>query len=72
MAAIQKLLEIAEEFSMDKMQTKPTREENNLDLFFTNYPSLVNSCNVIPGISDHDVVVTDMELKPQYNKPKRR
>ena len=72
MAAIQKLLEIAEEFSMDKMQTKPTREENNLDLFFTNYPSLVNSCNVIPGISDHDVVVTDMELKPQYDKPKRK
>ena len=68
----QKLLEIAEEFAMDQIQTKPTHEENNLDLFFTNYPSLVKSCNVIPGILDHDMVVTDIELKPQYNKPKRR
>ena len=53
----QELLEIAEEFGMDQMQTKPTRDENNLDLFFTNYPSLIKSCNVIPGISDHDMVV---------------
>ena len=68
----QKLLEIAKEFAMDQMQTKPTREENNFDLFFIKYPSLVKSCNVIPGISDHDMVVSDIELKPQYNKPKRR
>ena len=68
----QKLLEIANEFAMDQMQTKQTREENNLDLFFTNYPSQVKSCNVIPGISDHYMVVTDIELKPQYNKSKRR
>ena len=66
------LLEIAEEFAMDQMQTNPTREENNLDSFFTNYPSLVKSCNVMPGISDHDMVVTTIELKAQYNKPKRR
>ena len=24
---------------------------------------------MIPGISDHDMVVIDIELKPQYNKP---
>jgi len=43
-----------------------------LDLYFTNIPSLVKSCETIPGISDHDMLVIDSDLKPTYNKPKRR
>ena len=34
--------------------------------------SLVKSCETIPGISDHDMLVIDSDLKPTYNKPKRR
>ena len=68
----QELLEIAEEFEMEQMQMNPTRENNNLDLFFTSHPSLVKSVNTIPGISDHDMVVIDIELKPHYKRPKRR
>ena len=68
----QELLEIAEEFCMDQMQTKPTHDEKQSGPFFMNYPSLKKPCNVIPGISDHDIVVIDIEIKPQYNKPKRR
>ena len=68
----QELLELSEEFGMEQMQTNTTRENNNLDLFFTNHPSLVKSCNTIPGISDHGMVVVDIELKPHYNRPKRR
>ena len=34
--------------------------------------SLVKSCETIPGISDHDMLVIDSHLKPTYNKPKRR
>ena len=68
----QELLELSEEFGMEQMQTNTTRENNNLDLFFTNHPSLVKSCDTIPGISDHDMVVVDIELKPHYNRPKRR
>ena len=49
-----------------------TRENNNLDLFFTNHPSLVKSCKTVPGISDHYMVVVDIELKPHYNRPKHR
>ena len=52
---------------MEQIQMNTTRENNNLDLFFTNHPSLVKSCNTIPGISDHDMVVVDIELKPHYN-----
>ena len=43
-----------------------------LDLLFTNNPSLVNHCEVIPGISDHEMVVADQEIKPVYNKRKPR
>jgi hypothetical protein len=34
--------------------------------------SLVKSCETIPGISDHDMLVIDSDLKPTYNKPKCR
>ena len=43
------------------------------DLFFVTYhPSLVKFCNTIHGTSDHDMVVVDIELKPHYNRLKRR
>ena len=64
--------ELSEEFGMEQIQMNTTRENNNLDLFFTNHPSLVKLCNTIPGISDHDMVVVDIELKPHYNRLKRR
>ena len=43
----------------------PTRNENNLDLFFKNRPSLIQYCYAAPGISDHDIVLTSMETKPE-------
>ena len=46
----QELLELSEEFGMEQIQMNTTRQNNNLDLFFTNHPSLVKSCNTIPGI----------------------
>ena len=54
------------------MQTNPTRQVNVLDLYFTNIPSLVKSCETIPGISNHDMLVINSDLKPTYNKPKCR
>ncbi|CAG2208258.1 unnamed protein product [Mytilus edulis] len=68
----QELLEFIEEFGMEQLQLKPSRENNILDFFLTNHPSLVKSCNTLPGISDHNMIVLDTDLKPQYNKPKPR
>jgi len=68
----QELLDIVDDFGLEQMQTNPTRQDNVLDLYFTNIPSLVKSCETIPGISDHDMLVIDSDLKPTYNKPKRR
>jgi hypothetical protein len=32
----------------------------------------IKSCDTSPGISDHYAIVIDSNLKPSYNKPKRR
>jgi hypothetical protein len=57
---------------LEQLQLNPSRENNNLDLFFTDHPSLIKSCDTSPGISDHHAIVIDSNLKPSYNKPKRR
>ena len=54
------------------MHNQPTRQDNILDLVFTNNPSLVKSSYSIPGISDHAMVVTDCDIKPIYNKQNPR
>jgi len=43
-----------------------------LDLIFTTNPSLIKSSFSIPGISDHDIVATDIETKPHYQKTNPR
>ena len=52
--------------------TSTTRQENVLDLVFTDNPSLIKNSQSIPGISDHAMVVTDSDVKPIYNKQKPR
>ena len=69
----EELLSISNDFNLDQLvKEDPTRENNILDLIFTNRPNTMKSCNVVPGVSDHEMVVADFELKPRYNKPKRR
>ena len=48
----------------------PTREDNILDLFLTNNPSLVSNVQSIPGISDHSAVLADLEIKGSSNNQK--
>ena len=45
-------------FNLQQMVTTPTRQENILDLFLTNTPSLVQNTETLPslGTSDHDIV----------------
>ena len=68
----QELLDIRDEFNLEQLQLNPSRENNNPDLFFTDHPSLIKSCDTSPGISDHHAIVINSNLKPSYNKPKRR
>ena len=57
---------------LSQIHEQPTRGENMLDLVFVSNPSLMKSSVSVPGISDHDIVVTDFETKPYYQKTPSR
>lgn len=55
-----------------KFVTFPTRNNNTLDIFITNHPSLVNQCSPISGIGDHDRVLVDLNTAINHDKPTKR
>ena len=49
-----------------QMVSKPTRDNNILDLCLTNNPTLVDNVIIEPGISDHETVIAVVKLmKPR-------
>ena len=64
----QQLIDITNMAGLSQIHEQPTRGENMLDLVFVSNPSLMKSSVSVPGISDHDIVVTDFETKPYYQK----
>ena len=46
----------------------PTRYHNTLDLFLTNRPSLIKECVPLPGVSDHEMVLTISNVIARYQK----
>lgn len=45
---------------------------NTHDLLLTNKPALVNKCKPLPGLSDHDIVMTDNKISCKRHKPVKR
>jgi hypothetical protein len=43
---------------------QPTRKENILDLIITNFPNQIPRYEIIPGISDHDIVFAEFNITP--------
>lgn len=68
----ERLLDLLSDHCLEQMQRDPTRLGNILDLYCTNRPGLVKYSATIPGISDHDIIVVDSSLKPEYTKKKNR
>ena len=69
-----KFLDIAAEHGLSQIVKEPTYYDNTLDLFLSNKPSLVQNCQVIPGISkdghhaillEIDIVVTRRPKRPR-------
>ena len=62
------LINISTDRFLQQLVSQPTRitetKENILDLFFCNNRSLVNTVEVIPGISDHEAVYIEASLRP--------
>ena len=68
----QEIINIGNDNGLTQIQKEPTRESNVLELFYTNNATLVKSSSVIPGISDHEMVIVDTDIRPKYTKPQQR
>ena len=66
------LLSFMEELHLHQMVHIPTRNSNILDLLFTDAPDLINKVSSAPGLSDHDTVIVDHQLKAFINKKEPR
>lgn len=56
---------IVDTFGLIQYVLEPTRLKHTLDLLFCNSPNLVSNVDIIPGISDHQVVVAGVTTKIQ-------
>ena len=65
-------LDFLQDNALSQLVNCPTRGSNILDIFITDRPSLVESCNTIDGNSDHEtVLVTSSVLVPCCHPVKR-
>jgi hypothetical protein len=65
-------LALEEDLGLIQSVNFPTRDQNLLDVFFTNRPSSINRCEAIPGISDHEIVFVDSNIAISRQKPVKR
>ena len=65
------MLDLINQHSFRQFTDKPTRTRGNniLDLVLSTIPDSVSKTQVVEGISDHSVVITDLNLKV---KPTRK
>ena len=67
-------LDITHDFDLEQVAKIPTRENNIIDLFLLNQPSLVHSTKTLPplGQGDHDIVHHELKISPGRRKQKQR
>ena len=66
------ILEVLANSGLEQVVDFPTRDNNLLDIFATNRPSLVESCKPIPGVSDHEIVHVSSDISAKYQRPVKR
>ena len=62
------VLSISQQFDLTQLKREPHRLDNLLELFYTNKPTLVKKRYRHTGISDHETVLADCDIKPTINK----
>ena len=61
------------DLGLDQIVNFGTRNDNILDIFLTNKPALINRCEALPGVSDHQTAVyVDTHITAPRQKPVRR
>ena len=68
----EELLLLTQDLNLSQVHTESTRLDNILDLILTSNPSLVISSMSAPGVSDHDLVITDFNIKVEYQTKVKR
>lgn len=68
----QQFIDIFSDLGCQQVIDFPTRGSNILDIFATNRPSLLNKARPLPGLSDHDIVLIDINTTPHRRRPVRR
>ena len=66
-----RVLNMMHDCGFAQMVNSPTRNNNILNLFFTNKPSLVQQSYVVPGISDYESVMTTIKPAISYASSNR-
>ena len=67
------VINFVQEYGFSQVIDFPTRGSNILNIFMTNRPSLLHSCNPISGISDHEAVCIESSVsitQQQYTNRK--
>ena len=66
----QDFVDLLEDLGMQQMVLEPTRlaKMNTLDLVVTNTPDLIPRLEVIPGVSDHEIVFFEYDIKAERKK----
>ena len=62
------LIDIINNNSLDQVVLEPTRDKAVLDLLLTNTPDSVQAVEVTNGISDHSVVLAEVDCIPKPNR----
>ena len=65
-------LQQLEDHALTQTVKDPTRGPNTLDLFITNRPEIFSSVSIIPGLSDHDIPVGELDVQPVKHYQKSR
>jgi len=65
-------LDFISDNALTQMNNTPTRGSNILDVFITDRPSLVESCDVVSGISDHEALFVKSLVTARLSQPSKR
>ena len=55
-------LDLINDVSLEQLVFQPTRQRNILDLVLSSHPDTISNVEVVPGMSDHEIIVFDINL----------
>ena len=66
------MLDFVADSGLTQIVHSPTRENNILDIFLTNHPSLISDCHTLSGISDYEIVFINSYISAKIQQPIQR